>query len=92
VKRDAINDADDLEARLLIEAIYQRYHFDFRGYSPVSIARQLERARERFSCRSLSMLQHRVLHEPHIMPELLNLLTVQVSDMFRDPSYFRALR
>jgi chemotaxis protein methyltransferase CheR len=81
-----------LETRLLIEAIYERYHYDFRGYSPVSIARQFNRAKDRFGCRTLSMLQHRVLHEPAIMPELLNLLTIQVSDLFRDPTYFRALR
>jgi chemotaxis protein methyltransferase CheR len=83
---------DSLEARLLVEAIFHRYQLDFRGYSPASIMRQLERAKERFGCSSLSMLQHRILHEPAVLPELLNLLTIQVSDLFRDPSYFRALR
>jgi chemotaxis protein methyltransferase CheR len=84
--------ANMLEVKLLVEAIHQRYHYDFRGYSPASLARQLNRAQERFGCRSLSMLQHRVLHEPTVMPELVNLLTIQVSDLFRDPSYFRTLR
>jgi chemotaxis protein methyltransferase CheR len=37
-------------------------------------------------------LQHRVVHEPGVFAELLDVLTVQVSEMFRDPSYFRALR
>ena len=97
MKRTMLSEAEEpqalaLETKLLIEAIYERYHYDFRGYSPISIARQLNRAKERFGCRTLSMLQHRVLHEPAIMPELLNLLTIQVSDLFRDPSYFRALR
>ena len=39
-----------------------------------------------------SQLQDRVLHEPAVFPELLDFLTVQVSEMFRDPAYFRALR
>ena len=39
-----------------------------------------------------SMLQDKVLHEPAVLPELLEMLTVQVSEMYRDPSYFRALR
>lgn len=83
---------DDIEQDLLIEALHRRYHYDFRGYAPSSIARRLEQAQIRFGCRTLSMLQEKVLHEPAIVPELLNLLTIQVSEMFRDPSYYRALR
>jgi chemotaxis protein methyltransferase CheR len=33
-----------------------------------------------------------VLREPALFRELLPYLTVQVSEMFRDPSFFRALR
>ena len=33
-----------------------------------------------------------MLHEPAVFPALLDFLTVQVSEMFRDPAYFRALR
>jgi chemotaxis protein methyltransferase CheR len=83
---------EELELRLLLEAIYQQYHYDFRGYSRASLKRRLGQARERFRCRSLSALQDRVLHEPALLPDLLGYLTVQVSEMFRDPSYFRALR
>ena len=46
----------------------------------------------RFGCATLSQLQDRVLHEPALFPALLDYLTVQVSEMFRDPAYFRALR
>ncbi len=81
-----------LEARLLVEALYEHYHVDFRGYSPASITRQLKRAMERFGCSSLSLLQHRALHDPGIVPELVGMLTVQVSDLFRDPSFFRSIR
>lgn len=83
---------EDIEMRLLLEGIYQKYHYDFRGYSMASVKRRLIHAREHFGCRSFSALQDRVLHEPTVLPELLGYLTVQVSEMFRDPSYFRALR
>ncbi len=83
---------DDIELKLFLEAIYQRYHYDFRGYSASSIRRRLALAQERFGCPSLSMLQHRALHEPGMLVELLNFLTIQVSEMFRDPSFFLALR
>jgi len=84
--------SDDIELRLLLEAIFLKYHYDFRGYSPASIKRRLLQARERFECSTYSMLQDRVLHDPAIFPELLSYLTVQVSEMFRDPAYFLALR
>lgn len=57
-----------------------------------SVKRRLKQAKEHFECRSISELQHRVLHEPAVLPELLSYLTIQVSDLFRDPAYFLALR
>jgi chemotaxis protein methyltransferase CheR len=82
----------DIEAALLIDAVYRLYHYDFRGYAPASLRRRLKAAMIRFSCRSLSQLQDKVIHDPAIFPALLDFLTVQVSEMFRDPGYFRALR
>ena len=82
----------DIEQRLLIDAIYHRYHYDFRGYAQASLKRRLASALVQFDCKTLSQLQDRVLHEPSVFPALLEYLTVQVSDMFRDPSYFQALR
>lgn len=86
------NKAEDFELGLLLEAIYHRYHYDFRGYAISSLRRRLKQAQIRFSCHSYSMLQDMVLHKPEIMGELLAYLTVQVSEMFRDPAYFLALR
>lgn len=92
MKTDAGNKTEDIELRLLLEAIYRKYHYDFRGYSMASIKRRLSQALERFDCRSYSILQDKALHDPAVLPQLLGFLTVQVSEMFRDPSYFRALR
>ena len=83
---------EEIELRLLLEAIFRRYHYDFRGYSMASLKRRLVQAKTHFGCRSYSALQDRVLHEPPVLPELLGFLTVQVSEMFRDPSYFKTLR
>jgi chemotaxis protein methyltransferase CheR len=83
---------DDIEIGLLLEAIFQTYHYDFRGYSTASQKRRLLQAQERFGCQSISELQARVLHEPQMLPELLSYLTVQVSELFRDPAYFLAIR
>ena len=83
---------EDIELRLLLEAIHLKYHYDFRNYSMASLKRRLGQARTQMGCRSFSALQERILHEPSALTELLPFLTVQVSEMFRDPSYFRALR
>ena len=82
----------DIEFRLLIDAIYHVYHYDFRGYAPASLRRRLRAAMSRFNCTTLSQLQDRVVHDSATFPALLDFLTVQVSEMFRDPGYFRALR
>ncbi|MFD0894854.1 protein-glutamate O-methyltransferase CheR [Luteolibacter ambystomatis] len=85
-------ETEEIEIQLLLEALYRKYHHDFRDYSPASIKRRLVQARELFECGTFSQLQNRLLHEPEVVGRLLPTLTVQVSDMFRDPSYFRALR
>ena len=81
-----------LELDSLLDLLWRRHQFDFRGYSRGSILRRMVRAQQYFGCESLSMLQHRMLHEPAILPDLLSFLTIHVSEMFRDPAYFRALR
>lgn len=83
---------EDIEIRLLLEALYQRYHYDFREYSMASIKRRLKQAIQRWGLQSYSQLQDKMLHEPAMLPDLLGYLTVQVSEMFRDPSYFLAIR
>lgn len=83
---------EEIEFRLLLDAIHRRYDYDFRGYSVASLKRRLGQARERFGCRTYSQLQDRVLHDEAVLPELLSFLTVQVSELFRDPAYFLTVR
>jgi chemotaxis protein methyltransferase CheR len=83
---------EDIEIRLLLEALYSRYHYDFRQYAMASIKRRLRQAREQLGFVTFSALQEAVLHDPRMLPRLLGYLTVQVSEMFRDPGYFRAIR
>jgi len=82
----------DIELRLLLEAIYAKYQHDFRHYSLASLGRRLKQALSHFGVRTLSGLQERVLREPEVFHELLSYLTVSVSEMFRDPMFFRVLR
>ena len=82
----------DIELELLLQGIFLKYQHDFRHYATASLRRRMSQAMDYFNCKTLSQLQDRVLHEPGVFPQMLRFLTVQVSEMFRDPSYFRALR
>ncbi len=87
-----IDQNDQLELRLLLEAIYQRFHYDFRQYGVASLRRRLNQGCRTLGCETLSVLRERVLHDPAAFTTLLQYLTVQVSDFFRDPAYFLGFR
>jgi chemotaxis protein methyltransferase CheR len=82
----------DIEVRLLLDAIFHKYHYDFRRYASASLKRRVSAALAHFGFATVSLLQDRVLRDAQTFTELLRFLTVQVSDLFRDPPYFRAIR
>jgi chemotaxis protein methyltransferase CheR len=90
--RAPTNAVEDLELRLLLEGIYQRYGYDFREYARSSIRRRVWRRVTEEGFASISELQARILHDPECMERLLLDLSVSVTNMFRDPGFFRALR
>lgn len=81
-----------IEIRLLLEAIYLQYQYDFRNYSMRSLERRVATAMERTGCSTASELQGKILHDPDTFARVLEALTVQASDMFRDPPFFRYFR
>ena len=86
------DDLERIEVHLLLEAIYQHYGFDFRGYAPASLKRRLWRRAYAERVNTMSALQDRVLHDPRVMERLLLDLSINVTSMFRDPSFFASLR
>ena len=82
----------NIEIENLIAAIYARFHYDFRLYSRSSLRRRLEQALVKYHCASVTDLQNMVLHEPSFFPKLLSYLTVNTTEMFRDPTYFASLK
>ena len=85
-------DIERIELDCLLEAIYRRYGWDFREYSPASLRRRVWRRVRREGLESVSALQERILREPTVMERLLLDLSINVTAMFRDPSFYRALR
>jgi chemotaxis protein methyltransferase CheR len=89
---DHDRELEGIELELLLEAIYQRYGYDFRGYARASLRRRLWRRADLEGLRSLSGLQERVLHDPGCLGRLLADLSINVTAMFRDPGFHLALR
>ena len=77
---------------MLLEAIYRRYGFDFREYAQASLKRRLWRRASAERLTSISGLQERVLHDPACMERLLLDLSINVTAMFRDPTFYAAFR
>lgn len=89
---DSAPDDVDLEIDLLLEAVFRKYSYDFRHYARASMRRRVTTALSQLGIDSVSRLQHAVLRDPALFTRLLSHLTIPVSDMFRDPGYFAALR
>lgn len=87
-----MSDTSDSEIRGFLEAVYATYHHDFRGYAMASLRRRLNFAMHRLGCESVSGLRKKLDSQPEVFSELLRYLTVQVTDMFRDPAFFRSMR
>jgi chemotaxis protein methyltransferase CheR len=85
-------DVEQLELELLLEAVYRRYGLDFRQYAQASLKRRLYRRVHAEGLETLSQLQDRLLHEPSCMERLLLDLSINVTSMFRDPSFYVAFR
>jgi chemotaxis protein methyltransferase CheR len=88
----ARDDVEELELQLLLEAIFRRYGFDFREYAAASLRRRIWRRVHAEGLDTISGLTERLLHDPDAMERLLLDLSINVTAMFRDPSFYVALR
>jgi chemotaxis protein methyltransferase CheR len=83
---------EELELELLLEALYRRHGFDFRGYAMASLRRRVWRRVHLDGLSTITALTDRILHDPAVLERLLADLSINVTEMFRDPSFHRVLR
>ena len=79
----------EIEEELFIEAIYQRYGYDFRNYSRHSFSKRLQEQKEQENIRYLSELIPKVIYDKTYFHKILNNLTINVTEMFRNPVYYQ---
>ena len=88
----ARDELEEIELSLLLEGVYRKYGFDFREYAPASLRRRVWRRVYAEGLSTISALQERLLHDPASMERLLLDLSINVTAMFRDPSFYVAFR
>jgi chemotaxis protein methyltransferase CheR len=90
--RSYSQELERIEIELLLEAIHRHYGFDFRSYAYASVRRRIWKRIQAEGLQTVSALQDRVLHDMSAMERLLLNLSVNVTAMFRDPSFYKAFR
>lgn len=85
-------DLEGLEVDLLIQAVFERYGYDFREYSPASLHRRIRAVLIKQNLKTISELTEKVIHDPDAFSSLLVHLTVTVTELFRDPQFYRSLK
>jgi chemotaxis protein methyltransferase CheR len=83
---------EDIEVELFVQALQRRHGYDFSQYAQASLKRRVRQLVAQLDTGTISCLTGRALHDPQVLPKLLEGLSVPVSDMFRDPAVFRVLR
>ncbi|REC42655.1 MULTISPECIES: CheR family methyltransferase [Chryseobacterium] len=82
----------DEEVEYLIKDVYDMYGYDFSEYSRASFKRRVNRICliDRFT--SFAELRYTILNDPEYLKRFIEEITVNVTEMFRDPQFFKALR
>src|SRR5947199_9798469 len=88
----AMQELEDIELQLLLEGVFRRYGFDFREYAPASLRRRVRRRVHAEGLTTFAGLLDKLLHHPGCMERLLLDLSINVTSMFRDPTFYVAVR
>lgn len=85
-------DTTELEISSLLEVIYQKYGYDFRQYSESHIRRRIMNKMRMSGLENISQMQSKVLYDETFTFSLLQDLSITVTEMFRDPGFYRSVR
>lgn len=87
-----LNKQTNLEIDLLLEAIYRLSGYDFRQYNRSSISRRIYNRMGINNIPTISRVQEKVIHDKAFLEQILNDFSINVTEMFRNPSFFKAFR
>jgi chemotaxis protein methyltransferase CheR len=85
-------EVENIEIDLLLEAIYRYYGYDFRNYAHSFIQRRILHRVRKENLASISALQEKILRDSETMKKLFSDFSINVTEMFRDPTFFKSFR
>ena len=86
-----IQDIDIADLKKITELIHRKYNYDFRNYAMSSFKRRILRMLE-LKAMTIESLLKKLTDQPSFVEEFLDELTVNVTEMFRDPGFWRVMR
>lgn len=86
------SDNESIEIDMLLNGIRSRYGYDFTHYSRASLKRRLEHALTQNKLAHFTELLDRLFHDEKCFDEFLKTMSITVTEMFRDPDFYHAVR
>jgi chemotaxis protein methyltransferase CheR len=91
-KRMSQAEIENIEIDLLLDAVFRKYGYDFRSYSRASVKRRILTVMAKTGLDRITDLIHAVLRDNDVFETMLRALSINVTEMFRDPTFFLAVR
>lgn len=85
-------DTPDIELNLLLQAVFMKYGYDFRNYSKAHLKRRIHQRLQMSGLNTISELQGKVLWDKPFFRTFLQDLSINVTEMFRDPEFYLTFR
>jgi chemotaxis protein methyltransferase CheR len=82
----------DAEIEILLNDLLELYGYDFSDYAKASLKRRINRLLTIDKFPSFAELRYRVKNDDAYLKRFVEEITVNVTEMFRDPSFYLALR
>lgn len=94
VKAEGFDDdgMNEIELDLLLQAMRRKYGYDFTGYSRAHVKRRILNRLLSSGLRNISQLQEQMLYDKTFASQILQDLSINVTEMFRDPDFYKAVR
>jgi len=83
---------ENIEIELFLQAIFLKYGYDFRNYGKAHIKRRVHHRMSVSGFNSVSEIIHKILYDPVFYQEVLQDLSITVTEMFRDPEFYLSVR
>jgi chemotaxis protein methyltransferase CheR len=87
-----LNDIPQEEILLLLDSVYQKYGYDFRQYSQAHVQRRIRNRMILSGIKDIVQMHSMLLKDEIFAAKLLQDLSITVTEMFRDPGFYKSLR